>query len=157
MGNSKGEKAMSTRTNTSIRQGLFIGGFIVIALVIFGVWVASRVNQEMGKLLDRTDQPQFVALHYYEALRNQNYAAAYADLDAHVALNGQPLDQQRFIQLAAQADAQQGEVSAYNLLEAQGDATGFNARLTRGSQSYFVHLQLQQVGRVWKISTLDGL
>ena len=148
---------MNTQTKTPIRTWLLIGGLILIPIVVFGVWVASRVDQEMGTLLNRTDQPSFVAIHYYEALRNQNYTAAYTDLDDHAALNGQPLDQPSFVKLAAQADSQQGEVTAYNLLEAQGDTAGFNARLTRGSQSYTVHLQLQQKGRVWKITSLDGI
>jgi hypothetical protein len=146
---------MENRPNSPVRKWLFIGGFIVIAIVGFGLLFANRFSTEVNTLLSRSDQPEWVAVHYYEALRTQNYAAAYADFANNAALNGQSIDESTFIKLATEADTQQGKVFSYDL-QAQ-DSTGFNATVRRGNQSYSVQLDLQQIGNIWRIATLTGI
>ena len=148
---------MNARTKLSTRTWLFIGGFILIAGVFSVVGLVSQVNKEVDGLLDQQDQPTLVAIHFYEALRNQRYAQAYADLTGQAVLNGQSIDEQTFISLVTQADSQHGTVLAYNLLAAEGDAAGFNATLKRGSGSYTQHIHLERNGEVWKIGSIDGL
>jgi len=148
---------MNAQTNSSTRPWFLIGGFIVISIAISVVWFMSQFNREVSALLSKTDQPVSVALHYYEAMRNQNYALAYADFDGQAVLNGQPIDKQTFITLATQADSKRGAVLGYNLLEAEGDTAGFSATLKRGSQSYTQHIHLEQTGGTWKIGSIDGL
>jgi hypothetical protein len=122
-----------------------------------GLSISSRVDTIWNTIINRTDQPVSVAAHYYEAIRNQNYATAYADLDSHATLNGQSLDEQAFITLATTADTQQGSLFSYGLLRQLGDGAQFNVSLRRSDQSYTVHIQLQQEGNIWKIVSMDGL
>ncbi len=144
-------------TQRKQRHWILLGGLIVLVVVASGLFVASRISTVMTTFFNHTDDPVSVAAHYYEAIRNQNYAAAYADLDRQVTLNGQVLDEQSFVKLAQATDAQQGTLFTYGLLRQPGDGTQFNASLRRGDQAYTVHLQLQQLGNRWKITNIDGL
>ena len=134
-----------------------MGGLIVLVVAAFALTVISRVDTVMNTFFNRTDRPESVTAHYYEAIQNQYYAAAYADLDNQATLNGQSLGEQAFINLAKAADAQRGALFSYGLLRQAGDGTQLNASLRRGDRSYTVHLQLQPVGNRWKIISLDGL
>ncbi len=144
-------------TQSKQRRLILIGGLIVLVVAASGFLVAGRINTVMTTFFNRADDPVSVAAHYYEAIQNQNYATAYADLDRQVMLNGQALDEQSFVKLAQAADAQQGTLFTYGLLRQPGAGTQFNASLRRGAQAYTVHLQLQKVGDRWKITSLDGL
>ncbi len=146
---------MTTQNNR--RSWMLIGGLIVLVVMASGLLVATRLTTVMTTFFNRTDDPVSVAANFYEAIRNQNYTTAYADLDSQVTLNGQPLDEQSFVKLAQAADAQQGLLFTYGLLRQSGDGTQFNASLRRGDQAYTVHIQLQQVGARWKITSIDGL
>jgi hypothetical protein len=147
------------------KHAMLIGGvlIVVIVLAVIGssIYFINRVSTTVTTLFNRTDVPEFVAAHYYEAIRNQDYAAAFGDLDSQVALDGQRLDEPAFIKDANDADAQRGALFSYGLLRHAGDsaqaATQFDASLRRGDQSYIVHLQLRQVGDRWKIISMDGL
>ncbi len=146
---------MTTQNNR--RRWMLIGGLIALVIAVSGLFVASRINTVMTTFFNRTDDPVSVAAHYYEAIQNQNYATAYADLDNQVTLDGQTLDEQSFVKLAQAADAQQGPLFTYGLLRQPGNGTQFNASLRRGDQAYTVHIQLQPVGNRWKIVSMDGL
>lgn len=146
---------MTTQSNRN--RWILIGGAIILVAIAFVLLVISRVDTVWSTIINRTDQPVSVAAHYYEAIRNQNYAAAYANLDNHVTLNGQSLDEQAFINLAKAADTQRGALFTYGLLRQSGDGAQFNVSLQRSDQSYTVHIQLQQEGNIWKIVSLDGL
>ena len=117
-------------------------------VAIFGLFVFSRAAVVWNTIISRTDQPVSVAAHYYEAIRNQDYASAYADLDSHAALDGQPVDKQAFINRAKAADTQRGVLLTYGLLRQPGDGAQFNASLRRGDQAYTVHLQLLASARM---------
>ena len=95
---------MENRINLPVRKWLFIGGLIVIAILGFGLLFANRFSTEVNTLLNRSDQPEWVAVHYYEALRTQNYEAAYTTLANDAALNGQSVDESTFIKSATEAD-----------------------------------------------------
>ena len=146
---------MTTQSNRS--RWILIGGLIVLMIAAFALIVVSRVDIVMNTFFNRTDRPESVTAHYYEAIRNQNYAAAYTDLDDHATLNGQSFDEQSFIRLATEADAQRGSLVSYGILKQASDASRFNASLWRGDRSYTVHIQLRQVGDRWKIISLDDL
>src|SRR5512135_316636 len=118
-------------TQSAQRRWILIGGLIVLVVAASGFLVAGRINTVVTTFFNRTDDPVAVAAHYYEAIRNQNYASAYADLDRQVTLNGQALDEQSFLKLAQAADAQQGTLFIYGLLQQPGDGTQFNASLRR--------------------------
>ncbi len=139
------------------QRWILIGGLIVLAVAAFGSFIAGRIDTVMTTFLDRTDDPVSVAAHYYEAIRNQNYATAYADLDGQATLNGQTLDEQSFVKLAQGADLRQGTLVTYGFLRQSGEGVQFSASLRRSDQAYTVHIQLQQVGDRWKITSLDGL
>ncbi len=152
-------------TQNNRKRVLLIAGLAGIAIVLAAIglstYVVNRVNTTVTTLFNRTDVPEFVAAHYYEAMRNRDYATAYGDLDSQATLNGQHLDEPTFIQDAANADAQHGALFSYGLLRPAGDsaqsATQFDASLRRGAQSYIVHVQLRQAGDRWKIISMDGL
>ncbi len=146
---------MTTQNNR--RRWILIGGAIVVVSALLGLYIISRVDTVVNTFFNRTDQPVSVAAHYYEAIRNQNFAAAYADLDSKATLNGQPIDEQAFINLAKTADAQRGLLFSYGFLRQSDDGAQLNASVRRGDQSYTVHLQLQQAGDRWKIVSMDGL
>ena len=154
---------MTTQNNR--KRVLLIGGLVVVVsvLAVIGVstYFMNRVNTTVTTLFNRTDVPEFVAAHYYEAIRKRDYATAFGDLDSQAMLNGQPLDEAAFIKQATEAAAQRGSLFSFGLLK-QSEAgipaaTVFEANLQRGGQSYIVHLQLRQVGDRWKISSMDGL
>ena len=154
---------MTTQNNRK-RTLLIIGVVgIVMVLVVIGLstYIINRVTTIVTTLFNRTDVPEYVAAHYYEAMRSQDYATAFGDLDHQATLNGQPLDEQAFIKDAADADTQHGALFSYGLMRQVGDsaqtATQFDASLRRGDQAYTVHIQLRQVGDRWKIISMDGL
>ena len=139
---------------------ILIGGLIVLLIVAFSAFVISRVGVAMNTFFNRTNLPESVTARFFEAIRNQDYAAAYADLDRRATLGGQPVDESSLIQQTSEADAQRGPLLSYSLLK-QSDAaapstTQIEANLQRGDQSTIVHLQLQQVGDRWKIISLGG-
>lgn len=154
---------MATQNNW--KRALVVGGFIVMLIVVAAVGLSTyfinRVSTTVTTLFARTDVAEFVAVHFYEAIRNRNYAAAFGDLDHHAALNGQPLDEQAFIKDVTDVEMQRGALFSYGLVR-QSDVTApaiteFAASLRRSDQPYIVHIQLRQVGDRWKIISIDGL
>lgn len=154
---------MATQNNW--KRKLLIGVVLVVLIMFAAIglstYVINRVNTTVTTLFNRTDVPEYVAAHYYEALRNRDYATAFGDLDSQVTLDGQRLNESAFIKDATDADTQRGALFSYGLLRQAGDsapsATQFNASLRRGDQAYTVHLQLKLVGDRWKIIGMDGL
>lgn len=146
---------MTTRSNRT--HVILIGGLIMLLLAAFALVVINRAEIVMDAFFSRTDLPEPVTAHYYEAIRNQNYAAAYTDLDEQATLNGRSIDKQSFIKLAMDIDTQRGRLDSYGILKQSNDASQYSASLRRGDQAYTVHLQLRQVGNRWRIISLDGL
>ncbi len=136
---------------------LAIGGLSVLVIAAFALFVISRVQIVTDAFFSRTDLPETVTAHYFEAIRNQNYAAAYTDLDEQATVNGQPIDEPAFIQQATQIDAQRGRLDSYGVFNAADDASQYTATLRRGANAYSVNLKLRQAGNRWKIISLDGL
>ncbi|HTP10543.1 MAG TPA: hypothetical protein VMP08_19955 [Anaerolineae bacterium] len=150
----------NNRKRTLLIIGL-VGILIVLTVIGLSTYVINRVNTTVTTLFNQTDVPEFVAAHYYEAVRNHDYATAFGDLDSQATLIGQRLDESAFIKDAIDADTQRGALFSYGLLRHAGDsaqaATQFDASLQRGGQSYTVHIQLRQVGDRWKIVSMDSL
>jgi hypothetical protein len=149
-------KTQNNRKRVLLITGL-VGIVIVLAVIGLSTYVINRVNTTVTALFNRTDVPEYVAAHYYEALHNRDYATAFGDLDSQATLDGQRLDESAFIKDATDADTQHGALFSYGLLRQSGDGAQLNASLRRGDQSYTVHLQLQQFGDRWKIVSMDGL
>lgn len=141
----------------SRNRWLMIGGLSVLVIAAFALFIISRVEVVTDAFFSRTDLPETVTAHYYEAIRNQNYAAAYTDLDEQATLNGQPIDEQTFIQQASQVDTQRGRLDSYGIFKESDDASQYTVSLRRGTNAYSVNLKLRQVGNRWKIVSLDGL
>ena len=152
---------MATRNKRIVLIGGLMLVVVVLAVIGLSTHFINRVSTTVTTLFNRTDVPEFVAAHYYEAIRNRDYAMAFGDLDSQATLNGQPLDEPAFVEDATNADAQRAALFSYGLLRqsdaATPSATAFAANLRRGDQSYIVHVQLRQVGDRWKIISIDGL
>lgn len=136
-----------------------VGGSIVLAALLFSLLVAAGVFVGLNTFFHMTTQPTPVAAHYYLSILERQYPQAYADLDQHAQINGQPLDQRAFTTLATTTDAQEGKVSGYSIDPAlQGnDPARVTITVHRGARVYEVHLHLQQKGTTWKIISTDGI
>ena len=148
---------MTTNGKSATRLRVIIGVVGVILVVGFIVGIGMKINTTLSVVIGRTDKSSSVALHFAEALRNQNYALAFGDLDSGATINGQVMDQSAFVKLATDADSERGVVLYYGLLADESDPTHFNVKLQRGSQSYLIHVWLQPSGTVWKIGSIDTL
>lgn len=141
----------------SRNRWLAIGGLSALLLATFALFVISRVEVVTDAFFNRTDLPETVTAHYYEAIRNQNYAAAYTDLDEQATVDGRAIDEAAFIKLANEIDSQRGRLDSYGIFKESDDASQYTASLRRGANAYSVNLKLRQVGNRWKIISLDGL
>jgi hypothetical protein len=130
-----------------------VGGLIVIAglafslLVITGVFTALNVIKQTGPIPAR----------YYLAIIDQDYAQAYSYVDSNATINGQQVDQQAFTNLATAADHQNGRVTGFDLKGDENDPSHMTVTVSRGTQSYDVHLLLKQENGAWKIISADGI
>jgi hypothetical protein len=132
-----------------------VAGLIVLVSLAFSLLVVTGVVVGLTTFFNTTSEPTPVAANYYLAIMAHDYAKAYTDLDGHATINGEPIDQQTFVTLAATADAQNGNVSGYSI--EGNDPSRPTITVHRGSRIYQVHLQLQQEHGVWKIISADGI
>lgn len=135
-------------------------------------WVAYAVSCVSAAVQDPASP---VVNQYYAAIKNQDYATAFAFAGGAKSLNGESYTQTTFTQEALQIDTAQGKVRDYSILssgyEQRERDTGkiptsprpytvltaeVTVSVTRNGPAYDVHLQLQQYGEEWKIITLDG-
>ena len=125
-----------------------------------------------------------IVTQYYTAIKNQDYASAYNYLGLHQSLSGLQSNPGRgivggwgfpggldlltlseFTQEAQYADTTQGKVRTFNIentmrpLNSSGSYTATaSVRVTRNGDSYYVNLNLQQIGGGdWKIIGYDSL
>lgn len=107
--------------------------------------------------------PTIVATEYYQAIENRDYSKAYSYLapDATVTVGGQPVPvtQTAFMAAAMSVDTAQGKVTNFSPagFSVNNNIANFTMLVTRSGKSYDVHLQLQQEGNSWKITTADGI
>jgi len=109
-----------------------------------------------------------ISQHYYDAIKSQDYAQAYAHLDQKMTLTLQGQEQQLngplFPQVAQAYDQTKGKVSDYRITGIQissstdsGNIAETTVKVTRNATSYDVHLRLKQEGDDWKIVSFDSL
>ena len=131
------------------------GGLIVLVCLAFTLLVVTGVVVGLTTFFTTTSEPTPVAANYYLAIMAHDYGKAYSDLDSHATINGQQVDQQTFVSLAATTDAHNGNVTGYTI--EGNDPSHPTITLHRGARSYQVHLQLQQENGAWKIISADGI
>lgn len=141
------------------RRALWIVLGVIVALVLACVvGILALVNVVTHN--PATDMVN----HYYTAIKSQDYATAYNDLDTSgITFNNQSLTQSLYIQAAQVLDTQKGKVTAYsitstNISTSNGvNTASFTVNVTRNAQPYDVHLQLKQEGNAWKIVSIDNV
>jgi|SRR5579859_376853 len=136
-----------------------VGGLVVLSCVGCSILWASVIGPSFNKGF----QSSLVANNYYQAIKNQNYALAYTYLDTtNVSVQNQQVTQDLFTTLAQAADTTKGPVTAYKYVTLTTDNSDPNSAtvtmsVTRGGQTYDVHLKLHQVGGTWKITDADNI
>ncbi|GHO87886.1 hypothetical protein [Dictyobacter formicarum] len=99
---------------------------------------------------------EVMAKSYYQALKDHQYIAAYADLDANATdtTTGQKLTLQVFIQIAQDSENAGGPISSFSVAAHPPLVV---MTVSRSGGPYHVHLQVKQEGSAWKITSLDRI
>jgi hypothetical protein len=127
-------------------------GILAVVCLIGGtlfIWgIGSAINTFGG--------PSIASDQYYNAVREQDYARAYAFLGSEVKAG---LSQEAFTQQAQQQDEVYGRVSTYSYTTVPfGGQAKATLMVTRAhGTSYTVHLEMQQEGGTWKITAFDRI
>lgn len=136
---------------------IVLGSIIVLILACAGGIFALFNAVTHNPATDRVN-------HYYTAIKNQDYATAYSDLDTSgITLNAQPITQSLYSQAGQAFDVQKGKVSAYNIISTNISTSNgvntatFTVSVKRNGQSYDVHLQLKQESNDWRIVSIDNI
>src|SRR5437660_1348777 len=119
-----------------------IGGIIVLGCAGCGIFFYIA-----GRTVVDTAGPAFTTGEYYQFVKQQNYAQAYALLDSNatVSMAGKSLpapDEQSFATTAQAVDATAGPVSNFSVQPNASDTSHLTVTVTRGGRTYDVHLTL---------------
>jgi hypothetical protein len=130
----------------------------VLSCAICGILFVAGV----GFFAKTVAAPALVVNQYYSAVQKQDYNTAYSYIDQNLtASNGQPLTQQVYTVAAQALDEVKGKVSRFSVggnISVTNNTASVTVSVTRGSTAaYDVHLQLQQVNGIWKISSYDNI
>jgi hypothetical protein len=103
-----------------------------------------------------TQAMQHIAMRYYSAIQNKDYAQAYSYLDAHATdANGHTVTLNNLEQMAQGMDKQEGPIVGFI---AAAYASQVVMTITRAQMGpYHAHLQMEQEGGTWKITSLDRI
>lgn len=133
-----------------------IGGLIVLSCAgcfAFGAFGLNIVKQVAG--------PAFVTGEYYQYVKMQQYDKAYALLDSNATITvagaSVPTNQSSYTQAAQLVDQKLGPVTNFAVQTTGSDLSHLTVTVTRGSQSYAVHLTFSGSGGNTKIATIDGI
>ena len=92
---------------------------------------------------------------YYDAIKAQNYAQAYTYLDPNATNeNGQKITLSSFEQMAQTMESEGGPVASFSVAVFPPMVV---MTVMRTLLSYHAHLQVQQEGQTWKITSLDRI
>jgi hypothetical protein len=131
----------------------------LLAVIFAGGGLLEGLVGLLLRLLPGGDSPPATVVnHYYAALENQEYAAAFEDLDLSMGTPlGQTITQAQFIERAQAYDAEHGRVTNYALagVRANPSRRMFTIKVTRGSGTYRANLRLAMQGSAWKIVGFD--
>jgi len=136
--------------------------WIVLGIVVVLVLVCGGGGLLLANFLTHNGATD-AANQYYTAVEHQDYNTAFTYLDAsHLTLNGQGLTQELYVQGAKLFDQAKGKLTAYSISSTSLNSNnGVNTAMltvseTRNGSAYDVHVQLQQEGGAWKITSLDN-
>lgn len=142
----------------------------ILLVVILGscglcTWaVSSSIGPIFSQTFSAASDGTKLINDYYDAIQNQHYSQAYADLNTQDTLNG--LSQQQFMALASKQDDAYGHVLRYTVAQLQPTTYGNNGSLdnfsvivkvSRTKISYTAHLTIKQINNQWKIVDYDQL
>ncbi len=137
-----------------------------ILAIVAGVLVLLCVGSIVAVVLVLNNSPAKATVQqYYDAIQSQDYNKAYSYLDpSNITVDGQPLSQQLYNAQARIRDSQKGKVSSYSIdsvnlsySSSSGNTAAVVVHVTRSGSSYDVHLELQQEGSGWKITSIDDI
>jgi hypothetical protein len=99
------------------------------------------------------------AITYYQALKDRDYAKAYAYLDANATTtDGKKLTQESFTQMAQNAFTQSGAITDITMVPGSSDGTQIVTTIDRNAGvHYHSHLTMKKEGSTWKILSLDRI
>lgn len=147
------------------RRGIWIALAIVGAILVLacGGCVAAAIAG-VGFFARSLTAPSAVASGYYQAIENQQYDVAYSYLDTNsLSLQEQQITAQTFSLAAEARDGADGKVTRFSQTNISVNTTNgvstaaVTLSVTRGKQTYLVHLQMQEENDVWKITDFDTI
>lgn len=147
------------------RRGIWIALAIVGAILVLACGgCAAAAIAGVGFFARSLSAPSAAANGYYHAIESQQYDVAYSYLDTNsLNLQEQQLTAQTFSLGAEARDTADGKVTGFtqttiNVNTANGVSTAaVTLSVTRGKQTYLVHLQMQEENNVWKITDFDTI
>ncbi|MDQ2901980.1 MAG: hypothetical protein ABI456_23995 [Ktedonobacteraceae bacterium] len=135
-------------------------GFGFFFAILAGVWGTGLLFLLLGLVLllfFRNVRSAVVVDHYFMALINQDYPAAFQYLDPGMMTQQNELDAQTRFTQRAQAYDEQGRISDYALrgFSLNPWSARYTIKMRRGTGPYIVHLFLLKRGDTWKITGFD--
>ncbi len=127
-------------------------GILAVVCVIGG----GLIIWSIGSAINTFGGPTITSDQYYNAIRDQDYARAYAFLGSDVKA---ALSQGAFTQQAQQQDGAYGRVSEFSYANVPiGNPANATMTVTRvNGTAYTVHLEMRQEGGTWKITAFDRI
>lgn len=154
-------KYVTVRYHPTDPQDAQVDPWIVIGLLSASFAGISLVMLVVGLLLfliARNHPSAHLINHYYLALTNQESTTAFQDLNPSIKTpEGEPITQAWFIQRVQASDAAQGRVTNTTIRKFRQtpNRENFTVQVTRGEQSYPVHLHVLKESDEWKINGFD--
>ena len=155
------EKSVTVRYHPNDPQDAQIDSWIVNGLlssIFAGIGLVQLLVGLFLFLFARNHPSADLINHYYLALDNQDYTTAFQHLNPSMKTpQGEPITQAWFIQRAQASDTAKGKVTNHTIRGFRLTSTrgNFTVKVTRGEQSYKVHLHVLKEGDDWKINGFD--
>ena len=129
-----------------------------LSSIFAGIGLVLLVVGLLLFLLARNHPSATVIHHYYLALKNQDYPTAFQDLNPSIQTpEGEPVTQDWFIQRVQASNTAQGRLTNTTIRQFRltPKRANFTVQVTRGEQSYPVHLHVLKESDEWKINGFD--
>ena len=154
-------KSVTVRYHPTDPQDAQVEPWIVIGLlssIFAGIGLVMLVTGLLLFLFARNHPSADLIHHYYLALTNQDYTTVFQDLNRSMMTpEGEPLTPAWFMQRAQAYDTAKGRVTNHTIrgFRLNPNRGKFTVKVTRGEQSYQVHLYALKEGDEWKINGFD--
>ena len=136
-----------------------VGGVLILGCAACGIFAYTAGRQAVNAA-----GPTLAATEYYAYLKQGDYNKAYSlvDPNATFTVNGQTVpvtNETAFTDAAQAADQGAGAITQVSASPqvSSGNTNDVTVTVTRGSNSYDVHLTLQQENGSWKVVSADGI